>query len=107
MGTQGSEVIIQQLSIVTKKLGGPEFVLPIIAIILGIAFEYNIKGLAKHGLLEIVALYSIPFVAPIIKTVGLVATMIAAYELMVAIVAGVKGEDELHDYKISHPVQHS
>ena len=106
IGTQGAEVIIEQLSIITGKLGGQEFTLPIIAIILGIAFEYNMKGLAKHGLLDMVSMYSLPFIAPIIKMVGLIATIIAAYELMVAIVSGVKGEDELHDYRISHPTHH-
>lgn len=96
VGEKGANFIIEQLSFITQKLGGPSFVLPITAVLLGIAFEYNMKGLAKHGLLDVVSMFSLPFVAPIIKMVGLIATMIAAYELIVAISRGYEEEEKLH-----------
>ena len=98
IGEKGANFIIKQLAFITEKLGGPYFELPIIAVLLGIAFEYNMKGLAKSGLLDVVGMFSVPFVAPVIKMVGFVATMIAAYELIVAITKGSKEEDKLHDY---------
>jgi hypothetical protein len=98
IGEKGANFIIKQLAFITEKLGGPYFDLPIIAVLLGIAFEYNMKGLAKSGLLDVVGMFSVPFVAPVIKMVGFVATMIAAYELIVAITKGSKEEDKLHDY---------
>ena len=84
IGTKGSEFIIKQLSSITKNLGGPEFILPAMSVLLGVAFEYNIKGLVKHGLIEAIAEYSIPFITLIVKFIGLVATFIAAYEIVEA-----------------------
>lgn len=95
VGEKGSNFIIKQLSFITQKLGGPYFELPITAVILGIAFEVNIKGLVKHGLLDAVSMFSVPFITPVIKTVGFVATMIASYELIIYITKGY--EDEKSD----------
>jgi len=80
-GTEGAEHLINGLSYITKHLGGPEFKLPVISSLLGIAFEYNIKGLIKHGLIEASEIFSVPFIGLIIKTAGNVATFLAAYEL--------------------------
>lgn len=80
-GTKGAEHIINGLSYITTKLGGPQFTLPVISSILGIAFEYNIKGLIKHGILHGAEIFSIPFVSLIIKTAGNVATFLAVHEL--------------------------
>jgi len=96
IGEKGSTFIIKQLGFITQKLGGPYFELPITAAILGIAFEVNIKGLAKHGLLDVVGMFSVPFIAPVIKMVGLIATMIATYELVITITKGYEEEDKLH-----------
>lgn len=98
IGEKGANFIIKQLGFITQKLGGPYFELPITAVILGIAFEYNMKGLAKEGLLDVVATFSIPFIAPVIKTVGLIATMIATYELIVSVTQGYDAEEKLHSY---------
>ena len=98
IGEKGANFIIQQLSFITEKLGGPSFTLPITAVLLGIAFEYNVKGLAKHGLLDVVSMFSLPFVAPIIKMVGLIATMIASYELIIALTRGYEEEEKLHTH---------
>ena len=96
IGEKGASFIIKQLGFITQKLGGPYFELPITAAILGIAFEVNIKGLAKHGLLDVVGMFSVPFIAPVIKMVGLIATMIATYELVITITKGYEEEDKLH-----------
>lgn len=82
IGEKGSNLIIKQLSLITNKLGGPYFDLPVIASLLGIAFEYNIKGLTKHGLLDIISEYSVPFIGIVVRTVGYIATMIATYEVI-------------------------
>ena len=80
-GTHGAEHLVNGLSYITKHLGGPEFKLPVISSLFGIAFEYNIKGLIKHGLIEAAEIFSVPFVGLVIKTAGNVATFLAAYEL--------------------------
>jgi hypothetical protein len=86
IGEKGTEKIISALSGLTKNLGGPEFTLPIIATIMGIAFEYNIKGLAKHGLIEVTSFFSIPFVGTLIKSIAFIATLIAVYEIFELII---------------------
>lgn len=96
VGERGANFIIKQLSFITEKLGGPSFELPITAVLLGISFEVNMKGLAKSGLLDVVGMFSVPFVAPVIKMVGFVATMIATYELIVAITGGYQEEEKSH-----------
>lgn len=102
MGEKGASAIINGLSSVTQKLGGPKIVVPVLVSIIGIAFEYNVKGLAKQGLLDMVSFFSIPFVSPLIKFVGYVATFMAIYALIVEItqthgekLAGEHG-DEAH-----------
>lgn len=93
IGTKGSELIIKNLSFITKKLGGPEFILPTIAVILGIAFGYNVEGLIKHGIIDVISFFSIPFITPVIKMVGFIATMIATYELIITITSAIEGEN--------------
>lgn len=80
-GSHGVSHLVHCLSYLTKRLGGPEFKLPVMASILGLAFEYNIKGLIKHGLIEAADIFSIPFVGLVVKTAGNVATFLACYEL--------------------------
>jgi hypothetical protein len=82
IGESGAKNAIKVLSNATQKLGGPEIVVPTIATIIGIAFEYNVKGLVKHGLLDMVGTFSIPFVGYVIKLVGYTATFIAVVELI-------------------------
>jgi hypothetical protein len=98
IGEKGANFIIEQLSFITEKLGGPSFILPITSVLIGIAFEYNVKGLIKNGLLDVVSMLSLPFVTPIIKMVGFIATMIASYELIVAISRGYEEEEKLHNH---------
>ena len=96
MGEAGANAIIAVLSEVTAKLGGPKFVLPVIASLLGLALEYNIKGLAKSGLVDTAAYFTVPFLIPVIKFIGWVATFIA---VMIAIndIANMGMLDHGHD----------
>lgn len=76
-GEGSANLIISFLSEITAKLGGPKFVLPVIASLIGVALEYNIKGLAKHNLIDVAAYFTVPFLIPLIKFIGYVATFIA------------------------------
>jgi len=77
-GEKGANLIITVLSEVTAKLGGPKFVLPVLAALLGIAFEQYIKGMAKEQLLGVAVYTAVPFMVPIVKFLGFVAMFIAA-----------------------------
>jgi hypothetical protein len=77
MAEKGVNNIVAALSYFTQQLGGPKFEIPVIASLLAIAFEYNVKGLAKHGLLEVIGLATLPAIAILIKTIAYVATFIA------------------------------
>jgi len=102
-GSHGASHLIHGLSYLTKKLGGPEFKLPVIASLLGLAFEYNIKGLVKHGLIDAAEIFSIPFVGIVVKTAGNVATFLACYELFKEISASVDSFQHYdHDTKDHH-----
>lgn len=81
-GEKGATFIINKLSTLTANLGGESFELPIIATLLGIAFEYNIKGLIKGGLLNVVATYSIPFIGVIVTVLGIMATFLATISVI-------------------------
>lgn len=78
MAEKGANYIVDALSYFTEQLGGPKFSLPVIASLIGIVFEYNIKGLSKYGLLELIGLATVPVIATLIKIIGYIATFIAA-----------------------------
>lgn len=78
MAEKGVNNVVAALSYFTQQLGGQKFEIPVIASLLAIAFEYNVKGLAKHGLLEVIGLATLPAIAILIKTIAYVATFIAA-----------------------------
>jgi hypothetical protein len=82
MGEKGAQSVIKGLSFITQKAGGPEIVLPVISAILGIAFEYNVKGLIKGGLIDMIEAYAIPFIGVIVKVIGYIATFIAVVDLI-------------------------
>lgn len=89
-GTEGAEHLINGLSYITKHLGGPEFKLPVISSLLGLVFEYNIKGFIKHGLIEAAEIFTLPFVSIVIKTAGNIASFLALHELCKEIIASVE-----------------
>ncbi|MCK9417647.1 hypothetical protein M0Q97_13475 [Candidatus Dojkabacteria bacterium] len=78
MAEKGVNSVVAALSYFTQQLGGPKIEIPVIASLLAIAFEYNVKGLAKHGLLEIIGLATLPAIAILIKTIAYIATFVAA-----------------------------
>ena len=52
-GEAGANQLISALSDLTKKLGGPEFKLPVIALLIGIVIEQFVKNQAGHWLLDL------------------------------------------------------
>lgn len=93
MGEKGANSIIGAISKFTHNLGGPAFTLPAIASLLGIAFEYNIKGLAKSGLLNVAGYFTIPFITIIISIVAWIATFIAAVDAIHEITGAPHGTE--------------
>lgn len=82
LGEKTSTNIVSTMSNFTSKLGGPEFTLPITCALLGIAFELNVKGLIKTGIIDMISYYSIPYIALAVKFIGLVATFIAVVDII-------------------------
>jgi len=54
VGEAGANKLIDVLSKLTNKMGGPSFELPVIAVLIGIVFEQLVKGQSGHWLLELV-----------------------------------------------------
>lgn len=52
-GEASSNKLIELLSTVTSKMGGPGFELPVIAVLLGVVLEQTVKNFVGHGLLDI------------------------------------------------------
>jgi len=75
LGEKGANKITEGLSWITDKLGGPKFSLPTLAILLGIAFEYKIKGAVKHGILHILGN---AFTGGLLSVISWMATFVAA-----------------------------
>jgi len=75
LGEKGTGKIIEGLSFVTNKLGGPKFVLPTIAVLIGVAFEYKIKGTIKSGILSVLG---DAFTGGFLSVISWIATFIAA-----------------------------
>lgn len=75
LGEKGANKIIEGLSWITDKLGGPKFILPTIAILLGVAFEYKIKGTVKHGILHVLG---DAFTGGLLSVISWIATFVAA-----------------------------
>ncbi len=95
IGEAGANKIIGALRLFTEKLGGPKFVLPVIGALLGIAFEYNVKGLAKQGLIQISAGLAVPFITTIIVIIGWIATFLAAVAVIDQLTgAGIFGHED-------------
>jgi hypothetical protein len=82
LGEKTATNIVSVMSDITNKLGGPSFTLPVICALLGIAFEMNVKGLIKAGIIDMISYYSIPFISLPVKFIGLVATFIAVVDIV-------------------------
>ena len=77
IGEKNANKVFNLISDFTKKLGGPALNLPIVAGLLGVVLENEIKSYVKQGLIDMIAFYSIPFVSILIKVVGWIATLIS------------------------------
>lgn len=75
IGEKGTGKIIEGISFITDKLGGPKFTLPTIAVLIGVAFEYKIKGSVKSGILSI---FGDAFTGGFLSVISWIATFIAA-----------------------------
>lgn len=53
IGEAGAAKLINVISKLTEKLGGPSFELPVIALLIGVVFEQFIKGQAGHWLIDL------------------------------------------------------
>lgn len=85
IGEKGANKVIEGLSLLTNKLGGPKFTLPTIAVLIGIVFEYNIKSTVKHGILSI---FGDAFTGGLLHVISWIATFIAAV-VMIDQISGV------------------
>jgi len=71
---KGANVLIQGASEFTKKMGGPEFQLPVVALLVGLSIEYMVKSSSGHWLLDLVGPTPLGMA---IKGVKITATLIA------------------------------
>jgi hypothetical protein len=96
-GEKGANVLIEFLSNITKKMGGPEFELPVIAALLGIVLEQAIKGESAHWLLAIAG-SGTPLYWAIkgIKYTALVIALIIALDNIIGGKIGVSGSHDEH-----------
>jgi hypothetical protein len=104
-GQKAANTVIKTLSNLTEKIGGPSFTLPTIAVLLGIAFEINVKGLVKGGLLNMVATYSVPFLGIIINTLGVIATFLATISIIDSIAGTNIGGGKHEEHGGEHGTQ--
>jgi len=107
---KGINVIFHLLSEFTKSVGGPEFQLPVIAILLALTLEYIIKSTSGHWLLELVGTSPLGLA---IKGIKITATVIAAISAIDATLASGfldhGHEEHVSDeqHKPEHPEQQS
>lgn len=78
----GINYLISGLSKLTKAMGGPEFQLPVISLLLALCIEYLVKSTTGHWLLEMVGPSPIGMV---IKGIKITATCIALFSAIDAI----------------------
>lgn len=82
IATRGADHLIKFLSHITQKLGGPEFVLPIITVIMGLIIEsVTTEKIIMAGILKTAEMIAFPFVGIIIEFITHVTTILAIYEL--------------------------
>ena len=101
-GTMGVEKLIAFLSNVTTKLGGPAFVLPVIASLIGLYLEHGAEGLITSGIIKTIEFFTIPFVALIIEFISHIALVLTIYELCVEIMASIDRLEQRHEKHHKH-----
>lgn len=83
---KGANLLIQTASQFTKSMGGPEFQLPVVALLVGLSIEYMVKSTTGHWLLELAGPTPLGMA---IKGVKITATFIA----LLAALDGVLGTE--------------
>jgi hypothetical protein len=91
-GEAGIKFLVSQLSALTKFLGGPEFEIPVIASLLAIGIEYNIKSMANNAILLTGVGIVFPPAKIVLGGVVTIASFLAAYSVIKTLV----GEDTHH-----------
>jgi hypothetical protein len=100
---KGINVIFDLFSQFTKSIGGPEFQLPVIAILLSLSIEYIIKNVSGHWLLELTGPSPLGMA---IKGIKITATLVAAISAIDAILdSGLLAHSEHADDKHEAPEQ--
>jgi hypothetical protein len=95
-GEAGTNNLIKAISDLTKKLGGPEIQLPVIALLIGITIEQIVKNTTGHWILEIVG-----STTPIGQAISAL-KMIAAFIALIVAIDGVVGEKILGGHHDGH-----
>lgn len=85
-GEAGANKLINVISNVTNKLGGPNFALPVIGILIGLTIEYVVKDFAGHWLIDIAG--DATGLGLAIKGVKILATVIAFFVAIDAVTGG-------------------
>jgi len=102
LSTKGTGKLIQGLSYVTNKLGGPEFVLPVIASIVGLYLEHGVEGIITMGIAKVIEFFTIPFVAIVIEFIGHIALLLTIYELCVELSTSIDKFEERYKHHHNH-----
>ncbi len=76
---KGSNLLIQTASEFTKSMGGPEFQLPVVALLIALSIEYMVKSTTGHWLLELTGPTPLGMA---IKGIKITATLIALFSAL-------------------------
>jgi len=98
IASKGVDKLIALLSWITTKLGGPSFVLPVMASIIGLYLEHGTESLITAGIVKAIEFFTIPFVALIIEFISHVALILTIYELCVEISSSIDKFEERHKH---------
>ena len=98
IASKGVDKLIALLSWITTKLGGPSFVLPVMASIIGLYLEHGTESLITVGIIKAIEFFAIPFVALIIEFISHVALILTIYELCVEISSSINKFEERHKH---------
>lgn len=98
-GEAGANKLVDVLSEVTVKMGGPKFTLPVIAALLGVVLEQMVKGQVGHGLLDLFgATTPLGMAIKGLKMVAMFIAFIVAVDAVIGekILGGGHGEHDNH-----------
>ncbi len=94
-GEAGASSLINSISSITSKFGGPAFQLPVIALLIGVVIEQLVKSQAAHWLLDIVGAATPLGLA--IKGIKILALFIALVVALDGVIGGKVLDHDSHD----------